>query len=195
MRLAVLLSSVRPGRMSERVGKYLESYAKSRGVEVDVIDPAKLNLPMFDKKLAFYPPGDASIPKDVADVSKRLIKSDAFIICSAEYNHTIPPALSNLMCFFWSEYERKPSGIVTYSMGPFGGVRAAMALRPMLAELKTPSIPTLLPIPVVQNVLNENGDFADGAAGPSEKIMKESTDKFFNELLWYAGALKVAREK
>ena len=75
-----------------------------------------------------------------------LIKAaDGFIIVSGEYNHSIPPALSNLLDHFLEEYFWRPSAIVCYSAGPFGGVRAAMQLRAMLCELGTPSIPSLLP--------------------------------------------------
>ena len=87
-----------------------------------------------------------------------LIKAaDAFIIVSGEYNHSIPPALSNLLDHFLEEYFWRPSAIVCYSAGAFGGVRAAMQLRAMLCELGTPSIPSLLPVPNVQDAFDENG--------------------------------------
>ena len=83
--------------------------------------------------------------------------ADAFIIVSGEYNHSIPPALSNLLDHFLEEYFWRPSAIVCYSAGPFGGVRAAMQLRAMLCELGTPSIPSLLPVPQVQDAFDEDG--------------------------------------
>ena len=77
-----------------------------------------------------------------------LIKAaDAFIIVSGEYNHSIPPALSNLLDHFLEEYFWRPSAIVCYSAGAFGGVRAAMQLRAMLCELGTPSIPQCFQCP------------------------------------------------
>ena len=83
--------------------------------------------------------------------------ADAFIIVSGEYNHSIPPALSNLLDHFLEEYFWRPSAIVCYSAGAFGGVRAAMQLRAMLSELGTPSIPSLLPVPRVQDAFDEEG--------------------------------------
>lgn len=44
--------------------------------------------------------------------------ADAIIVVSAEYNHSIPPALSNLMDHFpGSSFALKPSGIMCYSPG------------------------------------------------------------------------------
>jgi len=42
--------------------------------------------------------------------------ADAFVLVSAEYNHSIPPGLSNMLDHFGgSVYAFKPSGLVTYS--------------------------------------------------------------------------------
>ena len=68
-------------------------------------------------------------PKNLVEISQKLNDCDAFVVTCAEYNHSIPPALSNLMSYFGDEYVKKPSGILCYSMGPFAGVRAAMQLR------------------------------------------------------------------
>ena len=91
--------------------------------------------------------GRARPPRVLERLAGRIKAADAFIIVSGEYNHSIPPALSNLLDHFLEEYFWRPSAIVCYSAGAFGGVRAAMQLRAMLCELGTPSIPSLLPVP------------------------------------------------
>ena len=40
---------------------------------------------------------------------------DGFAIVSAEYNHSAPPALVNLIDYFLEEYFYRPSAIVCYS--------------------------------------------------------------------------------
>jgi NAD(P)H-dependent FMN reductase len=56
--------------------------------------------------------------------------------CSNRYNHTPPPALTNMMSYFGaSAYSYKPSGIVSYSAGNWGGVRSTVGLRSYLSEL------------------------------------------------------------
>ena len=89
---------------------------------------------------------------------------------------------------FLEEYFFKPSAIVCYSQGAFGGVRAAMQLRAMLAELGMSSIPSILPFPKVQNLLDEAGNLKQEMAG-------KSVSRFVSELEWYAEALRTARGK
>ena len=65
-----------------------------------------------------------------------LRKADAYVIVTPEYNHTIPPAITNTMNYFGSSiYSFNPSGICTYSAGMWGGARCAVALRSFTSEL------------------------------------------------------------
>src|SRR4051794_4826650 len=128
--------------------------------------------------------------KEAPPVLERLAaimrSADAYVLVSAEYNHSIPPALSNLLDHFLEEYFWKPSAIACYSAGPFGGVRAAMQLRAMLGELGMPSIPSLFPVPKVQDAFEPDGT-------PKDEAFRGRAAKFLGELEWYAGALRAAR--
>ena len=95
-------------------------------------------------------------------------------------------ALKNLLDHFLEEYFFRPSAIVCYSAGSFGGVRAAMQLRMTLAELGTVTIPSLLPIPKVQDAFDEQGQ-------PSDPATERRARRFFDEMDWYAHALQMAR--
>ena len=85
---------------------------------------------MLEKMNKEYEKGQA--PEILERLATRIRAADAFIIVSGEYNHSIPPALSNLLDHFLEEYFWRPSAIVCYSAGAFGGVRAAMQLRDAL---------------------------------------------------------------
>ena len=115
----------------------------------------ELQLPLLDRMYKEYAPGDA--PDVLEQIAALYRRADGFIVVSGEYNHGIPPALKNLLDHFLEEYFWRPSGIVCYSAGVFGGVRAAMQLRAMLCELGTPSIPSLLPIPRIQDAFDDDG--------------------------------------
>ncbi|PJC45332.1 NADPH-dependent FMN reductase, partial [Candidatus Pacearchaeota archaeon CG_4_9_14_0_2_um_filter_30_8] len=110
-----------------------------------------------------------------------------FVIVSAEYNHSVPPALKNIVDYFMSEFSFKPSAIVTYSMGSFGGVRAMMQWRPILAELGMPSIPTTFPIPNVHEAFDEEGN-------PKDEKYHERIKRFLDEFDWYIKTFKAGRE-
>ena len=115
----------------------------TRGHTATLIDPLLHPLPLLDKMYKEFKPGQA--PQPLQRMADLIIRADGYIIVSGKYNHTIPPALSNVLDHFLEEYFRKPSAIA------FGGVRAAMTLRAMLAELGMSSIPSLFPISHVQD--------------------------------------------
>ena len=89
------------------------------------------------------------------------------MIVTAEYNCSLPPALTNLLDYFppasfrqisidriftnnikrsWLSFRHKPVSIAAYSMGPFGGIRAAQ-----LARCKNDLCLLFLPVLVILN--------------------------------------------
>jgi NAD(P)H-dependent FMN reductase len=185
LELLVIYGSVRPHRQGIRAARFILEACKSRGHSSSLIDPLEERLPLLERMYKEYPKGQA--PQNLERLAQRIRSADAFIIVSGEYNHSIPPALSNLLDHFLEEYFWRPSGIVCYSAGGFGGVRAAMQLRAMLCELGTPSIPSLLPVPRVQDAFDENGISQD-------ESFHDRAARFLNELEWYAHALRAARQ-
>lgn len=180
----VILGSVRAERAGIRAARFLVAQLEARGHTAPLVDPAELKLPLLDRMYKEYPKGEA--PEPLERLATLFRGADAFVVVSAEYNHSIPPALSNTLDHFLEEYFWRPSAICCYSAGQYGGVRAAMQLRAMLAELGTPSIPSLLPIPRIQKALSEAGE-------PVEDWLGRAAKKFLDELTWYAEALKAKR--
>ena len=180
----VILGSVRADRQGIRAARFVIRALEARGHEAPLVDPAEMKLPLLDRMYKEYPKGEA--PKALEDLAGLLRRADAFVVVSAEYNHSIPPALSNTLDHFLEEYFWRPSAICCYSAGAFGGVRAAMQLRAMLSELGTPSIPSLLPIPQVHKALDAEGV-------PAEERLARNASKFLDELTWYAEALRARR--
>jgi len=81
------------------------------------LDPLVMDVPILAKPLHHYK-DRSEAPAWLVEADKKLRAADAVVVVSAEYNHTIPPALSNLMDHFpCASYAYKPSGIVCYSMG------------------------------------------------------------------------------
>ena len=176
----VILGSVRSDRIGIRAARFLVSRLEARGHAAPLVDPADLKLPLLDRMYKEYPKGAA--PAALERLATLYRGADAFVVVSGEYNHAPPPALSNTLDHFLEEYFWRPSAICCYSAGQFGGVRAAMPLRAMLAELGMPSIPSLLPIPRLQNA-------RDAAGVPTQDWLDGAAARFFDELEWYAEAL------
>ena len=120
-------------------------------------------------------------------VSEILAAADGFVIVSGEYNHSVPAALKNLLDHYQSEYLYKPSAIVTYSAGPFGGVRALVNMRGIMAELGSTAIPSAFPVSSVYKAFDDDGNAID-------KAYDERVGKFLDEYEWYARALKRERD-
>jgi len=186
LNLPVLLGSVRRDRMGIRAARFVMRALAERGHEASLVDPMELNLPLLDRMYKEYQQGQA--PQNLEKLATLYRAADGFVIVSGEYNNGIPPALKNLLDHFLEEYFWRPSGIVCYSQGSFGGVRAAMQLRMTLAELGTSSVPSLMPIPSIQNALSEDGR-------PADARLTKTMARFLDEFEWYGRALKAERAR
>ncbi len=171
LHVAIIYGSVREARAGIRVVRFLTAALRRRGHTTTVVDAAEQRLPLLDRMYKEYERGSA--PKVLEDLAELYRKVDAFAIVSGEYNNGIPPALKNLLDHFLEEHFFRPSAVVCYSAGQFGGVRAAMHLR-ALAELGMPSIASLLPVPRVQDAFTPSGDPTDPAfEGRCERFLRE----------------------
>jgi NAD(P)H-dependent FMN reductase len=184
LKTVVLVGSVRSDRQGIKAARFVRRTLMARGHDVTIVDPLELELPLLDRMYKEYDHGQA--PPALENLARLYRAADAFVVVSGEYNHSIPPALSNLLDHFLEEYFFRPSAIVCYSAGAFGGVRAAMQLRSMLAELGMSSIPSLFPVPRIASAFDDDG-------GPLDPSYDRRFEKFAMELEWYANALRDAR--
>jgi NAD(P)H-dependent FMN reductase len=181
----VILGSVRRDRQGIKAARYIIDKLEARGEEPVLVDPCEKKLPLLDRMYKEYPKGEA--PPLLEELAQLFRRADGFVIVSAEYNQSVPPALKNLLDHFLEEYFWRPSAIVSYSAGRFGGVRAAVALRTIMSEMGMPSVPSVLAIPSIGRALNEDGSV-------EEEWIDKAADRFLDEFVWYAKALKAQRE-
>ena len=180
----VVYGSARSARQGIKAARFIVRQLEARGHKVTLVDSEEAKLPMLDKMYKEYAEGEA--PAAMEAVAQAFRNADGFIVVSAEYNHSIPAALKNLLDHFQAEYLYKPSGLVTYSAGPFGGVRGLANLRTLMAELGAASIPSAFPVSQVFKAFDD-----DGVA--LESAYEERIVKFLDEFEWYANALQAAR--
>ena len=144
---------------------------------------AQLRSPHF-----FY--GKGTAPPGMDEMATKIREADCFVIVTAEYNHSVPPGLLSLLDHFGgSNYAFKPCGIVTYSPGPWGGMRAAMALRPVLAELGALSVSALCGFPMAGDLFEE-----DGSPKDPEARMLNQLPKLLGQMEWIALAMIKQKE-
>jgi NAD(P)H-dependent FMN reductase len=186
LRISVIYGSVRSERQGIKAARFIERKFSERGHDVTLVDPLEHRLPLLDYMYKEYEEGEA--PEAIEKLGRIISGSDSFVIVTGEYNHSVPPALKNLLDHYQGEYFFKPSSIACYSAGPFGGVRAAVHLRAIMAELGSPSLPTLFPVSAVQDAFRDNGT-------PLEEAYERRIVQFIEEHEWYAYAMKEKREQ
>src|SRR5262245_58507648 len=133
LKIVIIFGSVRSERQGIKAARFVERQLKARGHAVTVVDPLEVNLTLLDRMYKEYAKGQA--PEVLERLATLYRSADAFVLVSGEYNHSVPPALTNLLDHFLEEYFFRPSAIVCYSSGQFGGVRAAVHLRALVSEL------------------------------------------------------------
>lgn len=110
---------------------------------------------------------------------------------SPEYNHAMSPALANLLNHFGSSlFAYKPSAIVTYSAGQWGGLRAAVGMRTFLSELGCLPVSAMIHVPKAQDEFLENGNVLDNA---KQDAWQNYFARTFRQLVWWAEAAKQQR--
>jgi NAD(P)H-dependent FMN reductase len=183
-KLAVIVGSVRRDRQGIKVGRWIEKKLQGRNHIVYFIDPVKLELPLLDRMYKEM----SDPPEKIKDLRNMISDAEGYVPVTPEYNHSTSSAMKNTLDYFLEEYYFKPSAIVSYSPGIFGGVNAAQQLRLIFAELGAPAIPSSFVLPRVHEAFAENGDLIDNAY--NKRIIK-----FFEEFEWYVEALKNQRAK
>jgi len=184
--LPVLLGSVRSDRQGIKAARYVIRQLEARGHEPVLIDPLEKKLPLLDRMYKEYPKGHA--PHFLKELAELYRRADGFVIVTGEYNQSVQPALKNLLDHFLEEYFWRPSTIISYSAGRFAGVRAAISLRTILAELGMPSLPSVLSIPTIGSTLTEDGR-------SNEAWIDKAATRCLAEFEWYAEALAAKRKE
>jgi NAD(P)H-dependent FMN reductase len=183
-KIALIIGSVRRNRQGIKVARWMERKLLDRSHIVYFIDPLELDLPLLDRMYKEM----TDPPQKLKDLREKIKDAEGYMAVTPEYNRSTSAAMKNTLDYFLEEYFFKPSAIVSYSPGIFGGVNAAQQLRLIFAELGAPSIPSSFTISRVMNVFSENGELVD------ESYNKRVT-RFLSEFEWYLEALKIQREK
>jgi NAD(P)H-dependent FMN reductase len=189
MKIQVILASTRPGRLGERVAKWVADTAQQQpGFDVELVDLADYDLPHFNEAVSpRYNPSRKLSPVVQRWLSK-LAEADGYVIVTPEYNHSIPGILKDALDFLDFQIAKKPAAIVSY--GTVGGARAAEQLKLVLVEAKAAVVPEAVAIIGAQGVIDEAGNYVSTASyGPREQLATTLT-----ELEWWAATLKAGRE-
>jgi NAD(P)H-dependent FMN reductase len=180
MRVTLISGSSREKALSHRVALLLKSELESKFPNDDfqILDIRDYPLPFVDQVFS----NESLIPESHEGLKHLVLGADAFVLISPEYNGSYSAVMKNLLDHF-PKFNRKAFGIVTYSTGALGGMRAAHQMQQMICAFFGVPCPHMLLIGSVDKKIDENGQKTD-------ESLNRSLDNFTNEFMWLANALK-----
>src|SRR5438552_8506131 len=177
--LPVVIGTPRQGRLTEPAANCgFGELSRRNDIDTELIDIRKIPVRMDDA-------GEAL--KDT-EFSATVSPSDGLILVVPEYNHSFPGLLKHVLDTNLKEYIHKAVGVCGVSAGPFGGARMIESLLPVLRELGLVTI-------FWDVYFGSAGKLFDPATGNiTDPACGGRLDKFLNELILMARALRYARE-
>lgn len=178
LKLAVVIGSVRDGRMGPKVANWFASEARKHdGFQVNVIDLVDYHFPT-----------DMTRNDDVSRFALQIGEADAIVVVTQEYNHSFGGTLKVAIDALRDEWKGKAVGFVSYG-GLSGGLRAVEALRVVFAELHATTIRETVAFPLAFQKFDENGLPIEGDA------VSTAATVLLDNLEWWGVALREMRER
>jgi NAD(P)H-dependent FMN reductase len=175
----VIIGTPRQGRLTEPAANFVFGEVSKRSdIQTELIDIRKIPLRIDDagkpSRIRNSRPR-SRVPTDLSSSSRNTIIS-------------FPGLLKHVLDTNLKEYVHKAVGVCGVSAGPFGGVRMIESLVPVLRELGLVTI-------FWDVYFGTAGKLFDPATGKiTDPAYVGRLEKFLNELVWMARALRYARE-
>jgi NAD(P)H-dependent FMN reductase len=192
-KLQVIVGSTRPTRAADQVFPWVVAEAQRHGTfDVEVVDLRDWQLPFFREHLGTI--GDFADPTYSDPIVKawnsKIAEGDAYVIVTAEYNHSVPGQLKNAIdsVFVSFALRNKPIAFVGYSGGIGAGIRAVEHLALIVIEAEAVPLRNTVVIPFVADAFGEDGKPNNPATATALSIM-------LDDLAWSSNALARARSE
>lgn len=154
-RLAVIIGTVRPGRIGPAFANWFAQVAQEHGAfAVDLIDLAEIGLPFHDEP--HHPKLGRYLHDHTVAWSKRVEAADAFVMVTPEYNYGYSAALKNALDYLHTEWADKAVGFLGYG-GIGAGTRAIQQLKQVVTTLRMVPIFEAVNVPFAPTQLDDAG--------------------------------------
>jgi NAD(P)H-dependent FMN reductase len=190
-KVLVIVGSTRPDRAADLVVPWVTARASAHeGFDVEVADLRDWPLPIFGEHAGSI--GDRRDPTYSEPIvrawNKKVKETDAFIVVTPEYNHSIPAVLKNAIdsVFVSFGFRNKPVAAVGYSSSIGAGIRAIEHLAHVLIETEAVPLRNTVVIPFVQTAFGDDGEPVNPETGIRLQVM-------LDDLAWWSSALEKAR--
>jgi chromate reductase len=170
--ILVIAGSLRKESFSLKIANALAKLAPA-SLKLDVMTPHGISF--FNQDL------EANPPADWLAFREKIQKSDGVLFVTPEYNRAIPGVLKNAIDVASRPYGKssflgKPTGIISNSPGPLGGVNAAKSLQHILPGITGPIMgqPETY-LTMVGDAFNEKGELIKE---PLQKVLEQYLTAF-----------------
>jgi len=166
-KILVFAGSVRTGAYSGKTADVAQKELALQGADVTRISLADYPLPLMDEDLE----REKGIPDNALKLARLIAAHDAVLICTPEYNGSIPPLLKNTIDWVsrvkkdgakpLHPYPGKLVAICSSSDGHFAGIRSANHLRAVLAHIGMEVLSQQVSVPHGSEAFDESGAFRE----------------------------------
>lgn len=164
-KILVFAGSIRSGAYSGKTADIAQHELAKQGADVTRISLADYPLPIMDEDLE----AEKGIPENAYKLARLFAAHDAVLICTPEYNGSMPPLLKNTIDWVsrisqdggkpLKPYTGRAVGICSSSDGHFAGIRSANHLRAVLAHIQMEVIAPQVSVPNGAEAFDEDGNF------------------------------------
>lgn len=190
LNIKIILASVRNSRFGDKPAEWITAIAKEKEeLSVELLDLKDYSLPIFQEAVSPAFVQGAYENPEVNRWAKKIAEADAFIVVTPEYNHGYPSSLKNNIDYLYKEWGNKPICFVAY--GSTGGARVTQQLREVAIELQMAPIRNSVHIMSPWFLTETDGSLKAGVLD----VYVKSAESMLVQLIWWANALKKAREQ
>lgn len=175
MKILTFAGSLRKDSLNKKLcGVVSEIVKKNNYADIEFVDLQPLNIPVYDGDIE----SSTGIPAGVLELGKKITEANALIICTPEYNGSIPGILKNTID--WLSREKpvsltgKPALLLAASPGALGGVRSLWHSRQPFEVLSTQLYPEMMGVSKAHEAITPEKTLADAKMQANlERLVKD----------------------
>jgi NAD(P)H-dependent FMN reductase len=187
--IALIIGSTRPNRFADVPAKWLlDAASQRRDLTIETLDLRDWPLPFYEEPATPSMTGGVNTNPVAERWRKKIGEFDGFIATAAEYNHGPTAVLKNALDYAFNEWQGKPVSFIGY--GGVGGARAVEQLRANVVELQMAPIKQAVHIGLEPFI----GVLMQGKSLDDYPFLAQARTAMLDRLVWWANALKAARE-
>ena len=161
-RYLVFSASLREWSLNSTLARLAAATITANGGKADFATMAEFDAPSFDQDVQ----RDEGLPAGALELQRRLSAAAAFVICSPEYNASMPGVLKNVIDWV-SRYQPQPFNemhglLMSASPSMVGGNRGLWALRVPFEHLGARIYPDMFSLAQAHASFDEEGRIANG---------------------------------